>query len=67
MILILTNTVGKSQYLPWWCLADNIRQLQTKFDIMARLVCHTSLLRDDDPRLKKGSSIQKCVTNVISE
>ena len=56
---LLRNTVGQSQYLTWWHLADNTPQLQKMCEIMARLVCHTSLLKDDDPRYKGGSNSMK--------
>ena len=58
---LLRLTVGKSQYLTWWHLADNTPRLQRMCETMARLVCHTSLLRDDDPRCKGGgNSVKNC-------
>ena len=56
---LLRNTVGKAQYLTWWHLADNTPRLQKMCETMARLVCHTSLLKDDDPRCKGGSNSMK--------
>ena len=56
---LLRNTVGNAQYLTWWHLADNTPRLQKMCEIMARLVCHTSLLKDDDPRCKGGSNSMK--------
>ena len=59
---LLRSTVGKSQYLTWWHLADNTPRLQRMCEVMARLVCHTSLLKDDDPRYKGGSNSMKNCT-----
>ena len=56
---ILTKTIGKAQYLSWWFLADNAPLLQGTCETMARLVCHASRLKCDDPRLKKESFSQK--------
>ena len=56
---ILVNTIGKAQYLTWWDLADNAPHLQGICETMARLVCHASQLKCDDPRFKKLSFIQK--------
>ena len=36
---LLFKTVGKSQYLTWWYLAENSPQLQSMCEDMARLVC----------------------------
>ena len=58
---LLINTVGKSQYLTWWYIADNTPHLQAVCEVMARLVCHAStcMLKDDDARYKMCSSNQR--------
>ena len=60
---LLLNTIGKPFYLNWWFMADNMHQHQGMCETMARLVCHTSLLKDDDIRLNGGSHSQTMCTN----
>ena len=60
---LLLETVGNPTYLNWWFLADNMHHLQRMCETMARLVCHTSLLKDDDFRLNEGSLSQTMCTN----
>ena len=58
---MLLKTIGKPQYLTWWHLADNIPYLQGMCENMARLVCHASLLKSDDPRYKRdGAGARMC-------
>ena len=52
---ILFNTVGNSQYLNWWWLADNLPSYQGLCEIMAKLVCHASRLKCDDIRFRGTS------------
>ena len=59
---ILRMTIGKTQYLTWWFMADNLPQLQGTCETMARLACHASLLKEDDYRLKGESHSQKICT-----
>ena len=47
---LLLGTIGNPVYLNWWLLADNMHHLQGMCETMSRLVCHTSLLKDDDMR-----------------
>ena len=58
----LTETVGKSQYLTWWHISDNLPQTQGMCETMSRLMCHTSRLKDDDFRLARGSHSEKVCT-----
>ena len=60
---LLFDTIGSPLYLNWWFLADNMHYLQGMCETMARLVCHTSLLKDDDVRLNKGSHLQVACAN----
>ena len=56
---LLVATMGVPHYLMWWYIADNTPQCQSMCETMARLVCHASQLKDDDPRYKGSSAIQK--------
>ena len=47
---LLFSTVGKTQYLTWWHIADIAPQHQMMCETMARLICYTSLLEEDDPK-----------------
>ena len=53
---ILVATISVPHYLTWWYIADNAPVWQAMCEIMARLTCHASQLKDDDPRYK-GSSL----------
>ena len=58
---LLSNTVGNTQYLTWWHIADLVPQHQKMCETVARIICHTSLLKDDDPRCRDGSnSLRNC-------
>ena len=56
---ILLKTIGGTQYLTWWDIADHAPHLQGICETMARLVCHASQLKSDDPRFKNQSFSQK--------
>ena len=44
-----------------WHIADIAPQHQKICKTMARMICHTSLLKDDDPRCRGGSnSLRNC-------
>ena len=53
---LLISTIGKTQYITWWHIADIAPQHQKMCETMARLVCRTSLLKEDDPRYRGTSS-----------
>ena len=55
------KTLGNSQYLVWWALADKWPEHQRMCESMARLVCRASRLKGDDPRNKgAGHSSSVC-------
>ena len=54
-IPILFNIIGKSYYLIWWILSDNIPNMMGICEKMAALVCNSSLLKAHDVRLKRES------------
>ena len=48
------------EYLTWWALSDKYPEYINICETMARLVCHASLLRMDDVRLKKLTMFARC-------
>ena len=54
--------MGKSQYLTWWHISDNLPQTQGMCETMSRLICHASRLKDDDFKLARGSHSEKVCT-----
>ena len=57
--LILSKVMGNVKYLIWWCLSDAEPSLMHQCEDMARLVCRTSKLKADDPRLKALSPVNR--------
>ena len=58
---LLISTIGKTQYITWWHIADIAPQHQKMCETMARLVCRTNLLKEDDPRYRGTSnSVRNC-------
>ena len=55
---LLFNVTDKPYYLIWWALADLYPMKIRMCEIMAALVCDTSLLKATDLRLKKKSFSQ---------
>ena len=49
---LLKKTIGNSRYLSWWAISDYDYRLIQMCEIMSRIICHTSLLKRDDYRLK---------------
>ena len=49
---LLTMTVGNTRYLAWWRMSDSDYSAVKMCETMSRIVCHTSLLKKDDFRLK---------------
>ena len=49
---LLSSTIGDTRYLTWWRISDNDYRLTGMCETMSRIVCHTSLLKQDDFRLK---------------
>ena len=48
------------KYLTWWALSDKYPEYTSMCETMARLVCHASLLKMDDVRLKKLTMFSRC-------
>ena len=49
---LLKKTIGNSRYLSWWAISDYDYRLVHMCETMSRIICHTSLLKRDDYRLK---------------
>ena len=49
---LLSNVCITSRYLIWWQLADKYFWLSSDCEIMTKILCHSSLLKTDDVRLK---------------
>ena len=50
---LLKMTIGNTRYLAWWHISDMDYKLVRMCEIMSKIVCHASLLKHNDPRLKK--------------
>ena len=50
---IISLSSPDCRYLTWWYLSDKYPQVIRSCEVMARLVCHASLLKTDDVRLKR--------------
>ena len=49
---LLKKTIGSSRYLSWQAISDYDYRLVHMCKTMSRIICHTSLLKRDDYRLK---------------
>ena len=59
--LDLVSSINPSpRYLTWWTLSDKYPEYMYMCETMSRLVCHASLLRMDDLRLKKSTMYDRC-------
>ena len=52
-LALINKICVTSQYLVWWQISDRSHYLLKECEIMAKLLCHASLLRTDDVRLKR--------------
>ena len=58
----LKQVAGPLNYLIWWKLSDLKPELMRQCEDMAKLVCNTSYLKSNDPRLKGSQPTEKmCV------
>ena len=62
---VLYKVIDKPCYLKWWILSDQIPYIMRDCEIMAKLVCESSLLKDHDYRLKSLSSSYKVCTQCM--
>ena len=49
---ILSSVSLIVRYLPWWSISDKYPKYMKDCEILSRIICHASLLRDDDFRYK---------------
>ena len=59
---LLFDITDKPYYLSWWIIADIFPRKIRMCEIMASLVCNTSLLKDSDYRIKKKTHSHKICT-----
>ena len=59
---LLFEMTDKPYYLVWWIIADMLPRKTSMCEIMAALVCDTSILKNSDYRLKKKSFSHKICT-----
>ena len=60
---LMYRVIDKPCYLIWWILSDRLPGITSNCDIMAKLVCNASLLKDHDYRLKNKSFRHKICNN----
>ena len=59
---LLVNVMGDTKYLTWWLISDMDYRLINMCEIMSKILCHASLLKRDDFRLKGLSmSYRTCI------
>ena len=56
---LLSCVMGNVKYLVWWRLSDMIPSLMRQCEDMAKLLCRTSKLKADVPRLKAASPVER--------
>ena len=61
---LLTMTVGISRYQTWWKISDSDYRLTGMCETMSKIICHASLLKSDDVRLKGMPHEQQNMYNV---
>ena len=49
---LLCNVNVGVRYITWWKIADKFPELTKKCEIMSKILCHSSILKSDDLRLK---------------
>ena len=57
---LISSVNYRPRYLTWWALSDKYPELISICETMSRLVCHASVLKMDDLRLKKLTMYAKC-------
>ena len=50
---LLSDVCVNTRYIVWWQIADRFPQLMRDCEVMVKVLCHASLLRVDDVRLKR--------------
>ena len=60
---LLVRTIGETRYLTWWTISDLDYRLVRMCEDLSKLICHASLLKRDDYRLKGLTMSNKTCTN----
>ena len=60
---LLKSTIGDTRYLSWWAISDLDYRLVHMCETMSRIICHASLLKRDDYRLKGLPMSNRTCTN----
>ena len=60
---ILAKTMGTVKYLIWWNLANIKPELMRQCEDLAKIVCNTSKLKNNDPRLKCSTPVDRMCQN----
>ena len=61
----LFKVIDRSYILNWWILSDLIPDIISNCEVMSKLICNSSLLKDHDYRLKKQSFSHKICTQCM--
>ena len=59
---LISLTVEYPEYSIWWLIADGEQGFMKKCEIMIKLLCHASLLKYDDGRLRGAPFGSRCCT-----
>ena len=59
---LLGNVYGGSRYIIWWQIADKYPENIKKCEVLSKILCHSSILRSDDLKLKSQTSMNKLCT-----
>ena len=60
---LLISTMGDTRYLNWWRISDMDYRLVKMCETMSKIICHASLLKRDDYRLKGAPmSSRTCIS-----
>ena len=61
----LCNVNASPRYLTWWQLSDSDPEVTKKCEVLAKILCHSSILKGDDLRLKSQLRYHKLCTLYI--
>ena len=57
---LISLMMDHTSYSVWWIIADNNQRFRRKCEVMIKLLCHASLLKGDDSRLRSAHFGSKC-------
>ena len=57
---IIKLTVEQSTYAIWWSISNEDQRFMKKCEIMIKLLCHASLLKGDNSRLRNAPFGSRC-------